>query len=429
MPFPNMTEDEYAQKVWEDEQRRLEAEKGRLGNQRMGDFMGALSQNESPMPKPFSGEEYAAPPVHHGETLPSQAPLKMQSMQQPAVPPSAMAKVDQVLAQDSSTPKLPDEVPPPGPGGSSIQDNIKSYLAQKEAQRFRRGLGGGMLKAAKGMSGIAGFNVNVDGSQPTVAEQNLEDRISAEERDWFRQNTNIEIPENMSRSRLMEMLPNMFKGMQSKQTTDMAVQKQEDWKQQNVNTARRLTAAKFRSDTAKARTGIESLVSARKQLASENSIAQASVIIKAARASGEVGPLTESDKAPFQARMGAIRQLEDWFSRHSTGYLTPELKNELSNLMDIWESSIRDSTIALEDVYTKAHWQELGYKDENEMRNTLLNTQTMLGYPGTSNNPLPDQGAQSYELSPEDALQSGWQPTQDPNVWVDPNGDEYQITG
>lgn len=433
-----LTEDEYARKIWEEEQRKLagtpqmssyldqfsapnpalagegEAQLGQSMAQRS--FEDTLSQRMGPrLPRALPPE--ATSPMHHNAPLASDAGM---SLQVPEVP-SDLKTISRVNAENLATGKLPKVAEQrklgetaPTPGGT-IAENVKSYLEAKRRNRLMRGAGEGLLLAGKGLSGIGGFNVDIgDGIGPTVAEQETEDFIPQEQRDWFREQTGIELPQDMSMSRMEQLFPTMFKAMQASTATDMAERKQSFYESSRRNLDTRMVVKDFDAKVEKARTGIEALVNARKQLDSANSVAQAAAAIKAARASGEVGPLTESDKAPFQNRMGIIRQIEDSLARNINGQFTPELKNELIGLMDMWQNTINASIQSVEDETAKRWYKDLGYKTPDEFRESKLRGREMLSF------------GQNQDEAVVDQLPEGWSMVE-PGIAVDAEGTYYQV--
>lgn len=79
-------------------------------------------------------------------------------------------------------------------------------------------------------------------------------------------------------------------------------------------------------------------------LASENPVGDQAVVNFLVKASGDVGALTESDKAPFKSSQAITERLAQIKEQYVTGKLTPENRKYLNDLADTFEKAANRST-------------------------------------------------------------------------------------
>lgn len=78
-------------------------------------------------------------------------------------------------------------------------------------------------------------------------------------------------------------------------------------------------------------------------LRSGNPMAQFAVVVQAARASGEKGPLSETDQEPYRMRQSALGKIGDWEAIKRTGKLSPELYSQIEQLLEAYKQSSEDA--------------------------------------------------------------------------------------
>lgn len=100
---------------------------------------------------------------------------------------------------------------------------------------------------------------------------------------------------------------------------------------------------KFNSapNVVKAKTSIDAANNVRALIDSNNPIAAGAIPTYMARASGEVGNLSEADKAPFGGSQAILSRLQAALTEKATGRLTPENAQFLASLSDVMENSAR----------------------------------------------------------------------------------------
>lgn len=86
--------------------------------------------------------------------------------------------------------------------------------------------------------------------------------------------------------------------------------------------------------------------------------------IKAARASGEVGALTESDKAPFQQRQAYWQQIYDWAVRRGTGAMSEGVKEQLRGVLKSYTDAAESAIDQAATEYSQRHEGRFGMSSD-----------------------------------------------------------------
>ncbi len=92
---------------------------------------------------------------------------------------------------------------------------------------------------------------------------------------------------------------------------------------------------------------------AKNALTSNNPIADKSIVNFLARASGEVGALTEADKAPFGGSTALVAKMKQAAANAATGRFTPENKKLVSQLIATYEKTHRQNVAGIRDRISK----------------------------------------------------------------------------
>lgn len=160
---------------------------------------------------------------------------------------------------------------------------------------------------------------------------------------------------------------------------------------------------------------------AKQMLESGNDVGDWAAIIKIARASGEVGPLTDTDKAPFQHRQGLTGRIEDFISKHKDGQLTPEFRAQLLNLVDGFIKAADEEMAAAGMEYSQRHAPGYNLEPEDFAAKAIL--------PGFGGAPTSDPGQpQAQGQSQQPAGQPVAQQPQESVIRVRmPDGEVYSI--
>lgn len=102
--------------------------------------------------------------------------------------------------------------------------------------------------------------------------------------------------------------------------------------QQQIQVQRRLYQTQFNQRAAKSLEAADKAQTAVKMLQSASSVGDAAVRNFLARASGEVGALTEADKEPFGGNSSLNNKIKRWSSLQATGRLPESDRKELMSL-------------------------------------------------------------------------------------------------
>jgi len=174
--------------------------------------------------------------------------------------------------------------------------------------------------------------------------------------------------------------------------------------------------ADFDKQAAKPLDSLKQIRIARATLNSDNPIGDKSVVNFLARASGEVGALTESDKAPFggeQSLLGRILQTKE---NLESGKLTPENRKFIGDLINTYERAQSVNAQMVKNQITKrtantAKLQGLEITPD-EIGGVLIDDAELLPAPPPAPNSAAIQGAQAWV---QQQLAKGMSPT-DPKI-------------
>lgn len=129
----------------------------------------------------------------------------------------------------------------------------------------------------------------------------------------------------------------------------------------------------------KAQTAIDAANNVRALLDSKNPIAASAIPTYMARAAGEVGALSEADKAPFGGSQAILARLQAALTQKATGQLTTENAMFLKSLADVMEGSAKGNIEAIARNRSK-QYSKTGAMTEQEILESLV--------PGINNAPV-----------------------------------------
>ena len=104
---------------------------------------------------------------------------------------------------------------------------------------------------------------------------------------------------------------------------------------------------------------------------SGNPIAAGAIPTFMARASGEVGNLSEADKAPFGGSRAIFERLEAALTQKATGQLTPENQKFINELSSIMGKNAKKNLKGLARTRAKQYGKASDFLNEDEIYNTL----------------------------------------------------------
>lgn len=130
---------------------------------------------------------------------------------------------------------------------------------------------------------------------------------------------------------------------------------------------------KFNGDSGvkKIDSSIDAANTIRGLVSSGNPIAAASVPTFMARASGEVGNLSEADKAPFGGSRALLSRLEAAVKQQATGKLTTENAQFITQLADIMERRATENKVRRAEQWAKQYAQTSDVFNEDDLFSTL----------------------------------------------------------
>lgn len=159
-----------------------------------------------------------------------------------------------------------------------------------------------------------------------------------------------------------------------KQSLSSLEAEREDRRKDSYDKRRADIVGRFNSDPAvkKAQQSLDAARTIADLATSGNPIAAAAVPTYAARMSGEVGALTEADKAPFGGSRAILARIDASLKQAATGRMTEENKKFILDLSNLITSRTQDNMKQIAKVRAKQYSSIPNYGAEDEIFKSLI---------------------------------------------------------